>query len=118
MRHAMGESICFAGPSPRDDKQWLVTTVLGSVTLFRVEGIKIRLGHRRSESLVNISKHAFQSACKFGSVINEALRTFAELLQLILDQSLALSLDGFNSGRNTPAIWMAKPLMPPSRPFC
>src|SRR5215469_4979747 len=42
----MGKSICFSGPSPRDDKQGLITTVLHSMTLFGVECSKIRLGHR------------------------------------------------------------------------
>ena len=45
MRHAMGKRVCLPGPGPRDDKQWLITTVLHSVTLFGVECSEIRLGH-------------------------------------------------------------------------
>jgi len=33
----MGKRVCLAGSGPRDDKQWLLTTVLHSVTLFGVE---------------------------------------------------------------------------------
>ena len=41
----MGKSVCFAGVSPRDDKQWLITTVLHSMSLFGVEPSQIIFGH-------------------------------------------------------------------------
>jgi hypothetical protein len=42
----MGKRVCLAGSGPRDDKQWLITTVLNGATLFGVERSEIRLGHR------------------------------------------------------------------------
>jgi hypothetical protein len=65
VRHAMGKRVCFAGASPRDDEQRLITTVLNGMSLFRVEPSKIILGHCfKSESPNYISKHASQSVCK------------------------------------------------------
>jgi hypothetical protein len=66
----MGKRIRFAGSSARDDKQWLITTVLNGATLFGVERSQIRLGHWFQIRIIDhISKQWQGALSQFESVI-------------------------------------------------
>jgi hypothetical protein len=70
MHHAMGERVGLSGTSPRDDKEWLIATVLHSVTLFRIKRCEIGLSHCAvSESLTRLASTHFGSSANRTGVL-------------------------------------------------